>query len=518
MKEYILTNAEAARVDRYTIDELGIPGIRLMEKAGSFVALKAKKILKHVPGSRVDIFCGTGNNGGDGFVAAHSLSDWGATVIVWLAGDPEKIRGDAKHFYQKCQQTAVRINIIPNSDQVPSKKELDHSDLIIDALLGTGFRGELRGVIAACVERINTCKPPVLAVDIPSGVNGDTGQIGGKAVQALRTVTMGFLKRGLLLYPGKRMCGDVVLADLGYPQKSFEILEEKTYLSEKNYVKKLFAVIPADTYKHRQGKVLVFAGSPGMTGAAVLTGMAALRAGAGLVVNAIPRSLNAIIETKLTEGLSLPLAESQQGTFTEKSLEAARERIAWSDVVVFGPGVSARAAVKTFAQRLIRTMKKPLIVDADGLRVFHSNLTAIDRLEDLIITPHIGEFAALTGENIGPIKANLIDAARGFVTQHPCTLVLKGAPTIVAAKDGTICVNSTGNPALASGGTGDVLTGMIAAFRAQGMSSFDAATAAVFTHGMAGDLGQKKFGTRSLIAGDLFIFLPQILKSFERIY
>jgi hydroxyethylthiazole kinase-like uncharacterized protein yjeF len=517
MKEYVLTNQEARQVDHYTMDKLGIPGINLMKRAGNFVSLQTKKMLKDVPGSQVDIFCGMGNNGGDGFVAARDLADWGASVNIWLAGDPTKIKGDALHYFKRCSTNRITIKPILSPAETPSLTQIAHADLIIDALLGTGFKGEVKGVIKELIELINAVKRPVLAVDIPSGIQGDTAQIGGVAVQATKTVTMGFLKRGLLFQPGKRMAGEVVIADLDYPEEAFTILEKETFLIDQNIVNPLFPVIYDNTYKHKQGKVLIFAGSPGMTGAAVLTAVACLRSGAGLVVNAIPKSLNPIIEIKTTETLSLPLPESAQQSFCPESLTGARERVEWSDVIVFGPGVSARPEVREFGLALLKLHSKPMVIDADGLRIFHDNLTLINDLPDLILTPHVGEFAMLSKIDMKTILMNPVDVARDFVDKYRCTLVLKGAPTIVVSPESQVGINSTGNPALATGGTGDVLTGMIAGFRAQGMNSFDTATAAVFLHGIAGDLGREEYGVRGLIAGDLLQLIPGILKNFEKV-
>lgn len=517
MKEFILNNSEARQVDRYTIDNLGIPGVDLMNLAGSYVAMKAKKILKHVPGSHVDIFCGTGNNGGDGFVAARQLSEWGATVNIRLAGIPDKLTGDALHFYRKCVNKRIMISSIIEQKELPTVKQISQSDLIIDALLGTGFKGEVRGIIGELIKLINSVKRPVISVDIPSGVCGDTAQAGGIAVEATRTVTMGFLKRGLLFQPGKRLAGDIVLVDLKYPTQAFKILKNETYLIGKQIVRKLIPVIYDDTYKHQQGKVLIFAGSPGMTGAATLTSQAALRSGAGLVINAVPEGLNPVMEIKTTETLTLPLPESKTGTLCLNSLNAAKDRIEWSDVVVFGPGVSADSDAQDFGIKLLQSVKKPVIVDADGLRVFHADPDLIYKITDLIITPHLGEFSMLSGYKIADIKANIVDIAREFVQKYPCTLVLKGAPTIVVSTDGEVAVNSTGNPSLATGGTGDVLTGLIAGLRAQKMTSFDAAISAVYFHGLAGDLGRNDYGVRGLIAGDLLNYIPKILKEYEKV-
>lgn len=517
MPEFILSNAEASAIDRYAIEELQIPGTELMFKAGNFVALKAKKLIQDIPNSRIDLFCGTGNNGGDGFVAALLLSEWGANCIIWLIGDPQNIKGDARHFYQKWVESKQTIRCIKTAEDFEEYSDLPESDLIIDAMLGTGFRGEVQGIIADVIRRINNINLPVIAVDIPSGVNGDTGEVRGDAVKADYTVTMGFLKRGLLFYPGKRFAGEIVVVDLGYPRKAFDILKEKTFLIGKQDVKKVIPPIAEDTYKHRQGKVLIIAGSPGMTGAATLCALGAMRSGAGLVVNAIPKSLNPIMEVKLTEALTAPLPESSQQTFCLESLTAIQSRLEWSDVVVFGPGVSDSFEVQEFGRQLITKCHKPLVIDADGLRIFHNNLELIGTIEDLTITPHRGEFAMMTGIAVAEVNKNVIEVARDFVRKYPCTLVLKGAPSVVVSSTGVVAVNSTGNPALATGGTGDVLTGIIAAFRAQGLNSFDAAMAGTSIHGLAGDWGRKKLGVRAFIASDLLDYLPLILRRLDRV-
>ncbi|MFA4838494.1 MAG: NAD(P)H-hydrate dehydratase [Candidatus Neomarinimicrobiota bacterium] len=517
MKEFVLSNQEARQVDRFAIENLGVSGRELMRKAGGFISLKAKKILKDVPNSRVDIFCGIGNNGGDGFVAAGDLFDWGANVICWLLGDGEKIKGDAAYYYRQCLEKGIPIRKIVTEEDISGLDELAETELIIDAIFGTGFKGDILDITSHIIQKICESNQPVLSVDIPSGVNGDTGQVGNCAVNANWTVTMGFLKRGLLFYPGKKHAGEVFVVDLNYPKKSFEILSNETFLISKNQVKNILPLVPEDTYKHRQGKALIIAGSPGMTGAATLAGMAALRGGAGLVTVAVPESLNAIMEVKLTEAMTIPVLESGDHTFTGDSIDSLKVRIEWSDVVAFGPGVSAHSEVVDFGKKLLTVTKKPLIVDADGLRIFKDNLNQIREIDDLILTPHHGEFSMMTGIPVQEITEGAIDIARQFATKYSCTLVLKGAPTVIASRNGAVAINPTGNAALATGGTGDVLTGLITAFRAQGIPSFDASIVAVSIHGAAGDLGKIRYGIRSFIAGDLFEFIPKVLKKLERL-
>lgn len=518
MKEYVLTNSEAAAVDRYAIEVAGIPGIELMRKAGHYVALRAKKMLKDLANRRIDIFCGTGNNGGDGFAAALELTEWGASVTVWIVGNPHKIKGDAQYFYDGCCQQKIRVNVIGKESNLPPElKRLGETDLIIDALLGTGFRGSVEGLLAEIIHLINHARQPVIAVDIPSGVDGDTGQVQGIAIQANVTVTMGFLKRGLLFYPGKRQAGEIVVVDLDYPAKAFTTLPEETFLISKSDVKRVFPPIYEDTYKHRQGKLLILAGSAGMTGAACLCAQAAMRTGAGLVVCAVPRSLFPILATKLTEVLTLPVTESAAQSLCAASIAEARDRIEWSDVVVFGPGVSTHPEVTAAGLSLFQNCPRPLVVDADGLKIFKDRLEIIRNIPALILTPHHGEFAFMTGWDIAAIRKSPIDWGRRFVAQYPCTLVLKGAPTVVVSPQGQVAINPSGNPGLASGGTGDVLTGIIATLWAQGMPAFEAAYSAVAIHGLAADWARKKLGVRALIASDLFDYLPLVLRRLEKV-
>ncbi len=521
MKEYVLSNAEAKRVDDYTINNLGISGRQLMETAGKFVTIKSKIFLKHVPGSRIDVFCGTGNNGGDGFVAAAELQDMGAFVKVWIIGDESKISEDAKYFLEKCKKEYVVIETLHNEEDFQKLEKLHETDLIIDALLGTGIKGEVKGLMKTAINLINNMKHPVkhpvLAVDIPSGINGDTGRISGVAVKAMKTVTMGFLKRGLLYNDGPRHAGQIILADLKYPDESFSVLDSETYYFHKYDLVKLFPDIRYDTYKHQMGKVLVIGGSKGMTGAAYMASMGAQRSGAGLVVCAIPSSLNDIMEIKLNEVMSLPVSESANQTFCPKSLAELKERIDWADAIVFGPGLSTDEEAVKFGKELIRSVNKPIVIDADGLSVFHNNLDLLKSKNNVIVTPHVGEFAKLIGFDPEEIRIDRIKYAKEFVKENGCQLLLKGAHSISINTNLETAVNSTGNPGMATGGSGDILNGVIAAFIAQGMSTFNSVNAAMALHGYAADMASRKVGIRGLIATDLLKYIPVVLKEFDNI-
>jgi NAD(P)H-hydrate epimerase len=388
-------------------------------------------------------------------------------------------------------------------------------------MLGTGFRGNAKGIMKDVIDFINAIehprKHPVLAVDIPSGINGDTGKVCGVAIKAMKTVTMGFLKRGLLYNDGPRYAGQIILADLKYPDESFSVLDSETYYYHKYDLLKVFPPIAADTYKHRQGKVLVIAGSEGMTGAAYLSSKAALRSGAGLVINAIPVSLNSIMETKLTEVMTFPVAESKNHSFCEKSYDSLKEKIEWADVIIFGPGVSPHEEVMKFGVKLVENTDKPMIIDADGLKIFKNNLNLLKNKKNIVLTPHIGEFAKLTDVAADNIRIDRIDFAKKFVKEYGCHLLLKGAHSISLKPDLTTAVNSTGNPGLATGGSGDILSGIIAGFIGQGIDIFDAVTAAMAVHGYAADLATRDVGIRGLIATDLLKFIPVVLKEYDQV-
>lgn len=517
MKEFILSNAESRKVDNYTINNLGISGRSLMKAAGNFITLKAKMSLKNIPGSRIDIFCGVGNNGGDGLVAAVDLIEMGASVKVWIVGEKSKITGEPAWFLERCNSEYVPVNYLNSADDLKMLNNLHETELIIDALLGTGISGKVKGIMQEVIDKINTINHQVISVDIPSGINGTTGIVCGVAVKATKTVTMGFLKRGLLYNDGPKYSGQIILADINYPNESYSIIENKTWYYHKYDLQKVFPKIEPDTNKHRQGKVLVLAGSKGMSGAACLSSNAALRSGAGLVINAIPKSLNEIIETKLTEVMTLPVEESASQTFCPKSMGDIKYKLDWADVIVFGPGVSADESVIHFGRELIERTQKPIIIDADGLGIFYNNLDAIKNKPNLILTPHIGEFSKMTGIEVDKVREDRISAALDFVKKYGCKLLLKGAHSISINNDLTAIVNSTGNPGLATAGSGDILSGIIAGFVAQGIESYQATTAAMAVHGYSADLASMDLGIRGLIATDLLNYIPKVLKEFDQV-
>ncbi|MFQ6674671.1 MAG: NAD(P)H-hydrate epimerase, partial [Fidelibacterota bacterium] len=389
----ILSSQEARLVDQRTIKDLGIPGETLMAKAGLAVAEEAKKmLLERGGGHRVAIICGRGNNGGDGYAAAPRLQQFGADVALFSTVPQDKITGDAGIFHWRCVELKLPIQYDAEAGSV----DVSGYALIVDGLLGTGVKGNVRPGAAAWIEKINGSGIPVLSVDIPSGVSSDSGQILGAAVRASNTVTMGYLKQGLVMNPGAELAGSVQVADLEYPDEAFATLETEKETFEETVARSYLTEPPPDTYKHRQGKVLVLAGSRGFTGAMCLVSMGALRAGAGLVVAGVPESLNTIVETKLTEVITAPVPDNGDGSLGEKSLEHLGPQLEWCHVVAIGPGLGTTPEPLAFARALFDTVEKPLVLDADALRVFRHDLDFFKKLKnEFIITPHHGEAAAL---------------------------------------------------------------------------------------------------------------------------
>jgi len=507
----ILSSKEARLIDHHTMTELGISGESLMGRAGLAVAEKAKNMLLKYGGKKIVIICGKGNNGGDGYAAAVKLQHFAEDIVILSTMSENDILGDSKIYHDKCVELGLSIEYQADVDNI----DFSFNDLIIDGLLGTGIKGEVRSDVGRWIDKINISRTPVLSVDIPSGICSDSGAILGKAVKANSTVTMGFLKQGLVMNPGADYSGEVVVAEIGYPNKTFDVLDLNKDLIQESLALKYLTKPPSDVYKHQQGKTLILAGSKGFTGAGCLAAEAALRAGSGLVIAGVPESLNSIYETKLTEVITAPLPDNGLGYFSSDSINKLQPQLEWSHVIAIGPGVGTNSDVLQFCQHLFENIPKPFVIDADALRVFHNNLDSFKKIQrEFIITPHYGEAAALFGVQ----KQDIVDDPFGFAHESAKKIggvvVLKGAPTLVA--DGnTVMTNTTGHQGLATGGSGDVLTGLIAGFFAQGKTASLAAQLGVFIHGKAADYLKQTYGYRSLIAGDLLQALPAVISVYE---
>ncbi|MDZ7314614.1 MAG: NAD(P)H-hydrate dehydratase [candidate division KSB1 bacterium] len=503
----VVTAAQMAELDRLTIEQFALSGILLMENAGRGVV---DLILDRFRFRTVHIYCGPGNNGGDGFVIARYLKNRGFEPAVLLLSVKDKLTPDARFHFERLVQFGITPCIVQSAEDLPKEKP----DLIVDALLGTGVRGSLRGLIAQAVAHLQAQGAPIVAVDIPTGVNADSGAVEGIAVKADLTATMALMKRGLLFSPGREHCGRIEIVDICMPQALIAAHDPRIYRLEKEDVGKLLPRRAPNAHKTQCGQVLVIAGSRGFTGAASLTAETALRAGAGLVYLATPSDLNVIYETKLTEVITLPTGDV--GRFTAASLPLLLEQAATKDAVAVGPGMGRDPETQALIKSLLLQIDRPLVLDADGLNacVGHTQLFAAHR-RGLVLTPHAGELARLTGLSADQITAEPVETAARFAKEWKCTLVLKGGPTVIAAPDGSVYINSTGNAGMATAGTGDVLTGLIASLLAQGLTPKDAAAAGVFIHGLAGDLAAEKLGQAGMIAGDLLRNVPQALMEIE---
>jgi len=504
-----VTARQMRNIDRRTIEEAGVPGLRLMERAGEGAARMAVDLLGDPEGKTVVHFCGKGNNGGDGFVIARLLSEAGVRPVVYLAGAIDRVEGDARENLDRLREMDVAIREVGALEDVADP---GGADLIVDALLGTGLSGPVRGLMADLIGLINRAGPPVLAVDIPSGVDADSGRILGCAVRADGTATLAFPKRGFYFSPARELVGRLMVVDIGVPDRAAEEERLRTETLETAEMARLIPRRRADAHKGTFGKVLVIAGSVGMTGAAALTSMAALRSGAGMVMLGLPESLNQIAEIKLTEVMTAPLPETAGRSLSADALERIEELLSWADVTALGPGLSRHPETFDLVHRLLPRLEHPAVVDADGLNAIARDPAVLAKVKaPLVLTPHGGELARLSASEI-PLETNdRIEAVRSLAGKYDLVGVFKGAPTLVADPQGALYINTTGNPGMSTAGTGDVLTGMIAGFLAQGLSPIDAARLGVFLHGLAGDVVVERMGEWSLAAGDLLDGIAEAL-------
>ncbi len=508
----LVTTEQMRGLDRAAIEDYGILGLVLMENAGRAVAEAAARMLDG--SGRVVVVCGSGNNGGDGFVAARHLSNRSVEVEVYLLAAVDDLQGDAATNCHIGQQ--MDLPIFENPDPATLEAAVNSADLVIDAILGTGISGEVRDPAQSAIAAINQSQARVLAVDIPSGISGDTGVEMGEAVWADRTLTFGLPKIGHYCYPGRDHCGEIELVDISLPAALVEAADLLTNLTTSQDVAAMLPPRWADMHKGEAGRLLIVAGSPGMTGAAAMAGLAAVRSGAGLVTVGIPESLNDILEVKCTEVMTLPLPETAQGSLSLEGLDQILDFAEGCDAVALGPGLSQVPETVELARKLIERISAPLVVDADGLNACAEATEPLqNRKAPTIVTPHPGELSRLIDRSIADIQQDRVTAARQAAQDLQCVVVLKGAGTVTASPDGDVWVNPTGNAGMASGGVGDVLTGVIGGLLAGGGDAMKAAVSAVYCHGLAGDLAEDYCGQRALIASDLLVQLPAAFEAVD---
>lgn len=537
---YIVTAQEMRDLDQHTIQKLGIPALSLMESAGKAIAeevihwgntakqeqadIPFGKSLSRVGQIRNDhtwnvqerhqhwlILVGKGNNGGDGLVVARYLQDAGIDVTVLYAQDPKELTGDAATQRDAAQYSGIQSDVW--SDQWQTESRWQTYTGIVDALLGTGSQGEPRAPYDDIIHAANRSGKPIIAADIPSGLNADTGEVADTCIQASLTVSLAFLKRGLVQYPGAAAAGDVVVRNIGIARFTASTLGVDTYLVTEQVLEDVLEVDPeraraVDGHKGTYGHVLIIGGSMNMSGAGLLASRAALRIGSGLVTWALPQALLPHIAGHVPELMLAPAVEGAEGKWESKSATSILALAEKCDVLAIGPGLGRFEQDGEWLQTLWEQTDQPLVLDADGLNMIAEAdglTTWQQRKADTVLTPHPGEMARLAGISTSEVQRDRIGIAREFAMKHHITLVLKGARTVIASPEGTVFVNTTGHPGMATGGSGDALTGIIVGLLAQGLSGIQAATFGVHLHGHAGEVAahQRTGNPASLLAGDL---------------
>lgn len=507
----VVTAHTMQETDQRAMREFNVPGIRLMENAGRVCV---EEILSEFgPQGQAVVLAGRGNNGGDGYVIARLLTQKGWSARVIILAERDQISGDA----------AVNLDKLPAGISVYCTQEgqlsalhsteIFKADVIIDALLGTGLRSDVSGIYREAVELLNASGRPVVSVDIPSGIHGTTGRVLGDAVRAHLTVTFAFAKLGLILYPGAEYVGRLVVADIGIPGELMESAPGYDFLDEET-IRPLLRRRDRQAHKGDFGHCLIIAGSSGKTGAAALSANSAVRAGSGLVTLAVAESIHSILEIKTTEAMTVAIPDGGSGVLSSNAFPALEKLLTGRDAVALGPGLDRRPGTVALIHKLVETVSLPLVIDADGLNALSEDMTVLRRKksQQLVLTPHPGEMSRLLGTSIPDVEAIRISVAQEFSREYGVYLVLKGARTVIASPDGTAVINGSGNPGMASGGMGDVLTGILVSLLGQGYCAWDACRLGVFIHGYAADLVAADKGEIGLTAGDVQEKLPYAYK------
>ncbi len=487
-------------IDRSASEIGGIPSIVLMENAAIACVEELKKDFGSLKEKSILILCGKGNNGGDGFAIARHLTLLGANVSVALTSGDE-FKGDAEINYN----IIVNMNVPIISEYEPMELEgnIRCSDIIIDAIFGTGIHGVISGVPAETIELVNSFNKYVLSVDIPSGINADTGEICGGCIHATKTVTFAAWKIGMLLYPGADCTGEVVTAPISIPQSIIDMNEASINVIDDDFLKENYPSRRRDTNKSSYGKIFIIAGSRGMSGAAYMSSQSALYGGAGLVTVGICESISSAMEAKTTEAMTLVLDDCDGHIAYTAEPEILRQ-LEKCDTVLIGPGLGRSREAARIVKTVLTESRVPVIVDADALYAVSQNIGMLRECScPLIFTPHEMEMARLINEDVEYVRSHRIEVSREFCEKYGVTLILKGSHTLITAPDLTQYINITGNPGMATGGSGDVLAGLTAALTARISDETKAAATAVYLHGIAGDIAAKKYGMDGMTAVDI---------------
>lgn len=512
-KNIVLTSQDAQRVDKIAMGELGLAGEKLMKKAGGFVAENAFKIMQKKRISKCQIFCGKGNNGGDGFVAAYELSQLGKKVEVFCIPKKEEIKGDAKYHFNRMIDAGITPLFINDLSEI--EKKLDNNSLWIDGILGTGLNSDLRGTIKTLIELLvkHHNKQPVVAIDIPSGIDGTNGKIRGAALQADVTTTMGFYKLGNFLQDGKAYNGEVKMVDLGYPDESFKKVRDSIFLCNDEMIKKLIRPISITAHKYQIGQLIAMGGSSTMAGAITLASLSALRSGVGMLHAIIPLKATSTLRSHSIETI---IHQTQnKNHFITEDIKIIEELDKKTKAYLLGPGIGRKKETNAFVHTFLKFNKKPTVIDADGL--FHLKPSDFSSINfPLVITPHWGEFCRLFSIKARELSENIIEIIKNTSEKYKIVIHLKSSTSVTAFPDGKIYIHPTGVPGMATAGSGDVLTGIIGSFLAQGFSTESATLIGAHIHGRAGEIASEKFGNRSMIASDLVEGLSNVLREYEK--
>ena len=513
-RNILVTPAQMREIDTAITRDYGIPGLILMESAASgiadYIIAHADELMPPTAERSVLAVCGKGNNGGDGFAVARKLFHRDFGVLILVLADRSEIENEAKVNLEICERLGIDI-IFANKDTIGDILPfcLARAELIIDAIFGAGFRGRTESVNEIAIRAINESHKKVVSVDIPSGLDGQSGTAGGECVRADVTLALGLLKMGLMTGPDISYAGKVELIDFGIPDELIEKAAWNTRLVCGRNVGALLTPRRRNTHKGDYGKLMIVTGSPGMTGAGCLAAEAALTAGAGLVYLAVPGALAQIYETAVRETVTLCAGTNVEGIINYECADAISSYSGRMDAVAIGPGMSNEAETARAIRRILTSIGKPVVIDADALSAVATDISILERLKaPAVLTPHEAEMARLLGTAAANVTRNRLSLAREFASKLRVVIVLKGHHTIVAMPDGRALVNTTGNPGMATAGAGDVLTGIIAAFIGMGMPAGDAAAAGVHLHGLAGDCAAGELGERSVRASDIIRYMP----------
>ncbi|HVM32924.1 MAG TPA: NAD(P)H-hydrate dehydratase [bacterium] len=502
------------RIDALAAAKYRIPLARLMERAAGAALRVLRRKAGSFPGKKIGILSGKGHNGGDGLALARLLKKKGASVKVFLAAAPGDLSAETARQYQKAKAARVPLETMGKKlNPARAKAFFDSSDLLVDGLLGTGLSRAPRGLVKALIQKANRSGKPILALDVPSGFSADEGRPLGEAIRARWTVTFGLPKPGFYMPGAPSYTGEILLDKIGFPpallQESFLSAE----LTDARMVKGFLPRYDGEVHKGTRGRVLVVAGSPGLTGAAALCAWGAQRIGAGLVTVACAKSIYPILAVKLTESMTAPLPETGGGFLSPKAegkLLGLSQRM---DSLVIGPGLGRNPKTARLLQKLLPRLRAPMVLDADALFLLAGKGSWLKRaLAPALLTPHSGEAARLLGTTAEAVERRRLDIAKQIAREYNAVVVLKGPHTVIADPQGRVRINPTGNRGLATGGTGDVLSGILGGLLAQGLKPFDAAAAGVYLHGLAGEKASQMLGPDGLLAGDLLPILPGLLK------